>query len=106
MDEVDGNLVDDDYIEKFLALYNKKLLERFPKYKNKQETKEENEDKPDFEKLYYELLEKIKNGEITISNKEEIINSFLSKEKKEELYKLLANQSINQETKQPTNYSF
>ncbi|CFW93423.1 Putative Internalin-related protein [endosymbiont DhMRE of Dentiscutata heterogama] len=45
--------------------------------------------KPDYEKLYFELLAKIKSGEITIENKEQIINSNLSEEQKQELLKLL-----------------
>ena len=49
-------------------------------------------------------MEKIKNGEITLANKEQIANSSLSEDKKEELYKILANQNTNQEKQPITNY--
>jgi hypothetical protein len=55
------------------------------------------EKKPDFKKLYYELLEKVKKGEITLENKDAITNSSLSEEKKQELYQLLINQNNYQE---------
>jgi Leucine-rich repeat (LRR) protein len=47
------------------------------------------EPEPDYKKLYYELLEKIKKGEITIENQEQITNSLLSEEQKQKLLKML-----------------
>jgi hypothetical protein len=110
--------ISDDLRQKLIQLGYKKIKEKFTDegYGTGEEKTEENpspmpvlpvpkEKKPkiDFEKLYYELLAKIQKGEIT--NKEIITNSSLSEEKKQELYKLLANnQNANQETPTPTNY--
>ena len=61
--------------------------------------------KPDFEKLYYELLARVEKGEITLKNQELITNSNLSEDKKRELYRIITkNQEINQGGQPTTNY--
>ncbi|CAG8526011.1 24633_t:CDS:2 [Racocetra persica] len=64
-------------------------------------------DKPqpelDYKKLYYELLEKIKKGEITLENKEQILNSNLDESKKQELLRLLDKQNKTGSEKQSSN---
>jgi len=95
-------LKESEYFNQLLILYNKKLREKFPQFYEDKKEKEDNS-KPDYEKLYFELLEKIKNGEITLKDKEIITNSLLSEEKKQELYKLLAEKNQTISDNNPTN---
>jgi hypothetical protein len=57
----------------------------------------------DYKQLYLDLLEKIKQGKITIDKKDEITNSQLSEEQKQELYRVVdKNQAVTIKAKQPT----
>jgi hypothetical protein len=89
-------LIDAELRDKFIILYSKKLEAERIRILEKQ--KDKKDDNPDFEKLYNELLEKIKRGELV--SRKEIKNSSLSKEQKQRLYNLLAEKQaiINKQT--------
>lgn len=93
-------LIDHELRDKFITLYSKKLeAERIRIF---QKQKDKKDDNPDFEKLYNELLKRIKQGKLV--SRKEIENSPLNEEYKQKLYNLLEERQSKQTTLHNPNY--